>query len=91
MKLSVPTALLLLFATATATAVDSRAISKRDSTDLDVPAAPANDAPVLSDLEKRRGGGGGRGGGSSGGSSGGRSGSGGSSSGSSGSRGGSNR
>lgn len=84
MKLSVPTTLLLLFSTA----VDSRAISKRDSTDLDVPAAPANDAPVISDLEKRRGGGGGgRGGGSSGGSSGGRSGSGGSSSGGSGSSG----
>ena len=90
MKLSITTTFVLLFSTA----VDCRAVSKRDTTDLsDNVEASTQPEPLIQDLEKRRGGGGGggRGGGSSGGSSGGRSGSGGSSSGSSGSRGGSSR
>lgn len=90
MKLSITTTVALLLSTA----VDCRAIDKRESVDLGGNEETfTQDIPVIHELEKRRGGGGGggggRGGGSSGGSGGGRSGSGGSSSG--GSRGGSSR
>lgn len=83
MKLSLTTTLLLLLSTA----VEPRAIMKRQSMDLLGPLETSvPKEPIFVTLEKRRGGGGG--GGRSGGGGGGRSGSGGSSSSSSGGRGG---
>lgn len=83
MKLSLTTTLLLLLSTA----VEPRAIMKRQSMELLGPLeTSAPKEPIFVTLEKRRGGGGG--GGRSGGGGGGRSGSGGSSSSSSGGRGG---